>query len=100
MRDRVTFQVPVRTETDYSASEPTYEDILTTNARVTHGRGDRSVEAYEIANVYTVKIEIRSYHKVGYDMVVVHDGVRYRILDINPERSKNQISITAERINE
>ena len=90
MRDKITFQLPVKSETEYSASEVIYEDCFSTYARVSHIRG----------NTYTVRIEIRLYHKVDYDMVIVHDGIRYRILDINPERSKNCITITGERINE
>lgn len=100
MRDKITFQLPVKSETEYSASEVIYEDYFSTYARVSHIRGNRAVEANEIVNTYTVRIEIRLYHKVDYDMVIVHDGIRYRILDINPERSKNCITITGERINE
>lgn len=100
MRDRVTFQSPVRTETAYSASEPTYEDAFTTWAEVRHNSGNRGVEANEIANPYTVKVTIRYYHEVSYGMIIVHGDNRYRILDINPERSKNCITITAEVINE
>ena len=100
MRDRITFQSPIRTETAYSASEPTYEDAFTTWADVRHNSGNRSIEANEISNPYTVKVSIRLYHKVDYSMVIVHGNNRYRILDINSERSKNCITITAEIINE
>lgn len=100
LRDRVTFQVPVHTETDYSASEPVYQDAFTTNARVTHSSGSKVIDANEIFSRLTVKIEIRIYHKVMPDMIVLHDGCKYRILDINKERSKNQITVTAELINE
>lgn len=100
LRDRVTFQSPVLTETDYSASEPVYQDAFTTNARVTHSSGNKVIDASEIFSRFTVKIEIRSYHKVTPDMIVSHDGYKYRVLDINPERAKNCITITAELINE
>ena len=85
MRDKITFQLPVKSETEYSASEVIYEDCFSTYARVSHIRGNRAIEANEIVNTYTVRID---------------DEIRYRILDINPERSKNCITITGERINE
>lgn len=100
MKDRITFQCQVETETAYSASEPTYEDCFTTWAEVKHNSGNRGIEANEIVNPFTVKIMIRRYHQVTYGMIIKHGDLRYRILDINPETSKNCITITAEVINE
>lgn len=100
MRYRVTFQRQVKAETVYSASEPTYEDCFTTWAEVKHNSGNRAIEANEIVNPFTVKIMIRYYHQVDYGMTIKQGNVRYRILDINPERSKNCITLTAEAIHE
>ena len=100
MRYRITFQRQVSSETAYSYSEPTYDDCFTTWADIRHNSGNRSIEANEIVNPFTVKITIRYYHLVDYGMTIKHGDIRYRILDINPERSKNCITITAEVINE
>lgn len=100
MRYRITFQRQVSSETAYSDSEPTYDDCFTTWADIRHNSGNRSIEANEIVNPFTVKITIRYYHQVDYGMTIKHGDVRYRILNINPERSKNCITITAEVINE
>ena len=100
MRYRITFQRQVSSETVYSDSEPTYDDCFTTWADIRHNSGNRSIEANEIVNPFTVKITIRYYHQVDYGMTIKHGDIRYRILDINPERSKNCITITAEVINE
>lgn len=100
LKDRITFQKPVSNETDYSASEPAFEYAFSTNARVVHSSGNKVIDANEVFTQFTVKFEIRRYHKVSSDMVIVHDGNRYRILDINPDKTRNGIIITAEVINE
>lgn len=100
MRDIVVFQRPVVSETEYSSSETEYEDCFSTYAEIRHNSGNRSIEANELSNTYTVKITVRYYHEIEYGMVIKHGKERYRILDINPERSKNSKTITAEIINE
>lgn len=96
----ITIQQPVVKETDYSADETEYEDYITTRAAVTHLAGRRAEIANEITNTYSVRFIIRYYHKVEYGMIIVHKGIRYRIQDINPERNKQSITITAEVIND
>lgn len=100
MRDRVTFLRQVKKETAYSNAVPCYEACFTTWAEVRHSSGNRSIEANEITNPFTVKIMVRYYHLVEYGMIIRYEGRSYRILDINQERSKNCITITAEVINE
>lgn len=96
----ITIQRPVVKETAYSADETEYEDYLTTRAAVTHLAGRRGMVANEITNTYSVRFVIRYYHKIEYGMIIRHKGVRYSIQDINPERNKQSITITAEVINE
>lgn len=100
LKDRVTFQVPMQEETEYSASESAYKDLFTTNARVTHSSGNKVIDANEVFTRVVVRVEIRKYHKVSSDMIVLHDWNKYRILDINPDKARNSIIITAEVINE
>jgi SPP1 family predicted phage head-tail adaptor len=91
---------PVIVETKYSGNSTEYQEYITTKASVRHISGKRDVSAGEILNVSIVRFIIRIYHKVSPDMIVVHDGVKYHILDINPENSKQSITITAEVLNE
>lgn len=100
MRDIVVFESPVLNETEYASSEPAYEESFKTYARVVHESGKRSIEADRIVNPFTVKIMIRMYHKVSRDMVIIYNGERYRILDVNSDRANNCKVITAEVINE
>ena len=100
MRDIVVFERPVSNETDYSSSEPSYVEAFRTFACVTHNSGSRGSEADRIVNPYTVKIVIRMYHKVEHGMIARIGNDRYQILDINPQRSQNCITITAEVIHE
>lgn len=92
----INIQRPVVRETRYSGNEVEYEDYITTRANVVHDSGRRGIIANEITYSYTVRFIIRIYHKVTSDMIIIHKGVRYRITDINPEKRKQSITITAE----
>ena len=96
----ITVQRPVVKETAYSAEGTEYEDFFTTRAAVIHLAGRRAEIASEVINTYSVRFIIRYYHKVEYGMIIVHKGIRYCIQDINPEKNKQSITITAEVINE
>lgn len=96
LTEMIKIQRPVVRETKYSGNEPEYEDYLTTRADVVHDSGRRGIIANEITYSYTVRFIIRLYHEVTSDMIIIHKGVRYRITDINPQRRKQSIIITAE----
>lgn len=96
----INIQRPVVRETRYSGNEVEYEDYITTRANVIHDSGRRGILANEITYSYTVRFIIRYYHQVTADMIIVHNGVKYNITDINPEKRKQSITITAEVWNE
>lgn len=96
----ITILRPVVRETKYSGSETEYENYIITRAWVTHLAGRRGIMANEITNTYSVRFTIRHYHKVEYGMIILHNGVKYSIQDINPEKNKQCITILAEVIND
>lgn len=100
LTETIRIQKPVVVETKYSGNEPEYQDHITTRASVVHLSGKRGVAAGEIVNTSIVKFIIRIYHKVSPDMIIVHNGEKYHILDINPEKSKQSTTIMAEVWNE
>lgn len=100
LTETIKIQKPVSVETRYSGKTTEYKDYITTKASVVHLSGSRRISAGEIINDYSVKFIIRYYHQVTSDMIIVHAGTRYRIQDINPEKSKQSKTITAEVINE
>lgn len=91
---------PVIVETKYSGNATEFQDYITTKASVVHLSGKRDITAGEIVNISVVRFGIRIYHKVTSDMIIVYNGTKYHILDINPEKSKQSITITAEILNE
>lgn len=100
LTETIKIQKPVEVETKYSGKTVEYQDYITTKASVIHLSGSRKVSAGEIINDYSVRFIIRFYHKVTAEMIIIHEGVKYRIQDINPEKSKQSITIVAEVINE
>ena len=100
LTETIKIQKPVAVETKYSGKVTEYKDFITTKASVLHLSGSRRVSAGEIINDYSVRFVIRYYHRVTADMIILHAGVKYRIHDINPEKSKQSLTITAEVINE
>jgi SPP1 family predicted phage head-tail adaptor len=100
LKDRITIQQKVIVETEYAGRQVGYRDYIMPRAEVVHNSGNKSVTAGEIVTLYTVRFSIYAYHKVTPDMIIIHEGVKYRILDINRQRSQQRIIITGEVINE
>lgn len=100
MTEKIRFRRPVKVETDYSGGKPDYADYCETRAEVRHLRGNKGVETGEIVTSYTVEFTVRYYHDIRPDMIIVHGGDRYRILDINPIKNQQRKIITGELINE
>lgn len=100
LTETIQIQKPVVVETRYSGNEPEYQDYITTRASVLHSSGKREIQANEIVQTSIVRFIIRYYHKITSDMIILHNGVKYHILDINPEKVKQSKTITAEVWNE
>jgi SPP1 family predicted phage head-tail adaptor len=100
LKDTITIQRKVVVETGYAGKKAEYQDYITTRAEVVHNGGNKRIDAGEIFTSYTVRFSIYIYHRITPDMVIIHEGVKYRILDINPQRAQQRIIITGEVINE
>lgn len=100
LTETIQIQKPVVVETKYSGNETEYQDYITTRASVLHGTGKREIQANEIVQISIVRFIVRFYHKITADMIILHKGVKYHIIDINPEKAKQSITITAEVWNE
>lgn len=100
LTETILIQKSVALETKFSGKTVGYKDYITTKASVYHMSGGRKISAGEVVNNYSVRFIIRFYHRVTADMIIIHQGSKYRILDINPEKSKQSITILAEVINE
>ena len=100
LREVVTIQRKEVVETAYSGKKTVYADYITTRARVEHNRGNKGIAAGEVFTEYAVTFTIRYYHQVTADMIVLHGGNKYRIVDINPQKLQQQLIITGELIND
>jgi SPP1 family predicted phage head-tail adaptor len=100
LKDSIKIQRKTVTETEYAGRKIKYRDYITTRASVVHVGGGKGIVAGEVCTSYTVRFTLHSYHKIEPDMIIIHEGVRYRILDINKQLSQQRIIITGEIINE
>lgn len=100
MTESIEFVKPSAVETEYSGKKTDYITHCRTRAEVTHRGGGKAIENAEIVTSYTVSFIVRLHHRIQPDMIIVHRGNRYRILDINPQKAQQRIIITGEIINE
>lgn len=100
MKDIITIQRPVKSESEFSGVVSTYENYITTRANVTHVSGKLAKSGSEVFLSSTVQFSIRHYHDVAYGMMILHKGSKYKITDINPVKSTQSIIITGELVNE
>ncbi|MDR1582070.1 MAG: phage head closure protein [Prevotellaceae bacterium] len=102
MRDIITIKRKKDVETEYAGKKTEYLKYIETKAQVVHNSGRKILAAGEIFTSYTVQFSIQYYHmgkNITPDMIIVHRGIKYRILDINPQHSQMRIIITGEIIN-
>ena len=87
--------VPIKNE--FGATSMEWVDYLQTRANIKFNSGNRVNQNNEIFTSYTLTFTIRYYHKaVSY----THLTLKYRILAINSNRTKQSTEIIGELINE
>lgn len=96
LTETIKIQRPVTVSSNYSEGSIEYEDYISTRARVVHLAGKRIERGGRIEGVYGVQFTIRLYHKVEYGMIIIHDGNRYMINDINKDKARSSVIITGE----
>jgi SPP1 family predicted phage head-tail adaptor len=100
LTEQITIQKRVEVASDFASRQYDYIDYITTRAQVVHTGGNKSVLADEVFTSYAVKFIIRLYHDVSPEMLVVYNGQKYEIKDINVQRAQQSITLTTELIND
>lgn len=96
----ITVERPTISKDDYGANQTTWNNIITTRADVQFDGGNRITENSEIIHSYTKTFTIRYYHKVDEKDRILWEGKHYRILSIEKDRDKMNLTIRTELINE
>lgn len=91
---------PTTITNDYGEKKQDFSLYLTTRAVLEHLRGSRNIENSEIVHNYTKVFSVRIYNDIDEKDVIRWNGKEYRILDIEPDKKKQQLTITTELIND
>ena len=100
LTERIDVLKPVVTVNDYGEETTDWQNIYTTKARLVHTGGNRMNVNDEIFYSYTKTFQIRNYVPVQDYYRILWDGKQYRILDIEPDRQQQQITVKTEIVND
>lgn len=100
LTERIDVLKPVVTVNDYGEETTDWQNIYTTKARLVHTGGNRMNVNDEIFYSYTKTFQIRNYVPVQDYYRILWDGKQYRILDIEPDRQQQQITVKTELVND
>ncbi len=100
LTEQITFQVSEVVKDSFGATVRQWRNILTTRANVTYDSGYRANENNEIVYGNSITFTARYYHQITEQMVIMWHGKKYRILSINREKQKQNVTIKTELINE
>lgn len=85
---------------EYGANKIQWNNLITTRADVQFESGNRTTENNEIIHTYSKVFTIRIYHQVTEKDRIFWDGKHYRILSIEKDKDKQNLTIKTELINE
>ena len=91
---------PVIIRDDYGNQKTTYQVAYRTRAYVQHSNGGREIDNSEVVYLYNKTFEVRMYHQISdYDRIR-YGNKYYRILNIEKDRTRQELIIETEEINE
>lgn len=85
---------------DYGEREMVERPIAHTKAKVDSESGGRSENANEIIYTHNKTFYVHMYVMVTDNSIIVYEGKKYRIVNIEKRRMYNDLQITTELINE
>ena len=100
LTERIEILQPDVATNDFGEETTNWVSIYTTKARLVHTGGNRTVQNDEIFYSYTKTFQIRNYVPVQEYDRILWNGKQYRILDIEPEKQQQQITIKTELVND
>ena len=90
----------VITTNDYGEETTEWESTYTTRARLVHNGGGRTSENDEVFYASMKVFQVRLYVPINEYCRIKWNGNVYRVLDIEPDKAQQQLTIKAELIND
>lgn len=91
---------PNVTVDEFGHQSTDYVKIYETRANVSHKTGSREAVNDEVIYVYSKTFKVRSYVPVGDFCWIKYNGKFWRILQIEPDKRMQQLTIETELVNE
>lgn len=85
---------------DYGEETEIQKSKCNTRARVLHNKGGRKQENQEITYIYNKVFLVRYYVDIADFDLIRWNGKKYRVLDIEPDKVRQEKTIYTEQINE
>ncbi|MCQ2978733.1 MAG: head-tail adaptor protein [Clostridia bacterium] len=95
----IKFKKPIIQKNEFGEEIETFEDFITTRARVVFKGENRELSNNELFYSSTLEFTIRSYHQVNENMIIECNFKDYRILSID-DTIQSQKTIIGELIND
>ena len=101
LNEVIRIEKPVTNRDEYGADSKIWEtQVAKTKASVTFNSGNRVNENNEIIYAYQVTFTIRIYHQINEEMRIIWKNKKYRILSLEENKQRQNITIRTELINE
>lgn len=96
----ITIERPTIVQNDFGANKFQWQNYIQTRADVQYESGTRATENDEVIFSYNKIFTIRYYHDIDEKDRIIWNNKKWRILSIEPDKSKQLITIRTELINE
>ncbi len=100
LTEEIEILAPQVSTNDFGEETTEWNSVYSTKARLVHTGGNRTIENDEIFYGYTKTFQIRYYVQVQEYYRILWNGKQYRILDIEPDKQQQQITIKTELVND
>lgn len=100
LNEEIVILRPETTRNEFGEQVTEYKPNYKTKARILHISGQRDILDGEILHSYIKTIEIWQYVGITETDWIEYDGKKYRILEIEPDKSQMKKIIRLELINE
>ena len=100
LNELITIRRATITKNDYGEEVETWEDVITTRARVTQTGSSKNNVNQEIFMGFTKEFQVRYYIDIREFDIIVWKQKQYRIVSLNQDRMNQYTTIIGELIND
>lgn len=101
LNEVISVEKPIVVTDEYGATKHTWQTYINkTKANIGYSTSNRTIENNEIVFAREVLFRVRIYHRITERMRIVWENRKYRILSLEKDKEKQQLTIKTELIND